>query len=60
MARSETLWDDALVNATHTCTAAYNKGKKSFEIVAILNPETLHQHLPSFVRCERILDEHLK
>ncbi len=50
---------DALIRATQKCKNAYTKGRKSFEIVGKLNPAVLRQHLPSFVRCERVLDEKL-
>jgi hypothetical protein len=50
---------DALFHATRNCTNAYAKGKRSFEILAKLTPATLGQHLPSFVRARRILDQKL-
>jgi hypothetical protein len=50
---------DKLVHATRNCTNAYAKGKRSFEILAKLRPETLGTHLPSFVRVRRILNEKL-
>lgn len=46
---------DSLVLATNGCKNAYAKGKRSFEVVGKLNPNVLRQHLPSFVRCERVL-----
>ena len=49
----------ALSHATRNCTNAYTKGKRSFEVVARLNPDALRPHLPSFVRCTRILGEKL-
>ena len=48
-----------LEHATRNCTNAYQKGKRSFEILAKLNPTTLEIHLPSFVRVRRILNTHL-
>lgn len=48
-----------LEHATRNCTNAYEKGKRSFEILAKLNPTTLEQHLPSFVRVRRILNAEL-
>lgn len=50
---------DNLVRATRNCSNAYKKGKRSFEVLAKLTPATLDQHLPSFVRVRRILDEKL-
>lgn len=50
---------DKLVHATRNCTNAYNKGKRSFEVLAKLTPDTLKQHLPSFARDINILDETL-
>lgn len=46
---------DALAKATSACKNAYEKGKRSFEIVGDLTPEELRKHLPSFVRFERVL-----
>lgn len=50
---------DALQNATKECKNKYEKGKKSFQVLAVLTPGTLEQHLPSFVRDRRILGETL-
>ena len=50
---------DRLAHATRECSNAYTKGKRSFDILADLTPATLDQHLPSFVRVYRILDEKL-
>jgi len=50
---------DRLTHATRNCRNAYTKGKRSFEVLAILTPATLEQHLPSFVRVRRILKEQL-
>ena len=50
---------DKLVHATRKCTNAYAKGKRSFEILAMLAPATLEKHLPSFVRIRRILNKNL-
>jgi hypothetical protein len=49
----------ALAHATRKCRNAFAKGKRSFEVLGKLNPETLGRHLPSFVRVRRILDERL-
>jgi hypothetical protein len=49
----------ALVHGTRNCSNAYAKGKRSFEILAKLDPATLEQHLPSFVRVRRILGQML-
>jgi hypothetical protein len=50
----------ALAHATRNCKNAYTKGKRSFEVLEQLRPTVLRQHLPSFVRCERILRDKLK
>ncbi len=50
---------DALVRATRKCTNAYRKGKRSFEVLPEVDPETLKKHLPSFERVLRILREKL-
>ena len=49
-----------LDRATRNCSNRYAKGKRSFELLARLNPATLEQHLPSFKRARRILNEKLK
>ncbi len=50
---------NALFHATRNCKNAYAKGQRSFEVLAALEPSALRPHLPSFVRCERILTEKL-
>lgn len=50
---------DKLVHASRECSNAYSKGKRSFEVLAKLDPSVLKQHLPSFVRVDRILKERL-
>lgn len=50
---------DKLVHATRDCSNAYKKGKRSFEILGKLDPSVLEQHLPSFVRVRRILNDRL-
>ena len=50
---------DRLAHAPRDCTNAYTKGKRSFEILAKLTPAVLDQHLPSFVRTRRILNDNL-
>jgi len=45
----------ALESATKDCKNAYAKGKRSFEILEKVDPAVLKQHLPSFVRVDRIL-----
>jgi hypothetical protein len=57
--RSRHAIQDALCRATRNCTNAYSKGKRSFEVLERLNPETLSRHLLSFVRMVRILNEKL-
>lgn len=51
---------DQLAHATRNCTNAYEKGKRSFEVLGQLDPAVLQRHLPSFVRCLRILNKKLK
>ncbi|HRF12942.1 MAG: DUF4276 family protein [Candidatus Accumulibacter phosphatis] len=46
---------DKLVHASRNCANAYRKGKRSFELLAKLDPAVLKKHLPSFVRVDRIL-----
>ena len=50
---------EALEHATRNCQNAYKKGKRSFEVLEKLKPAELRKHLPSFVRCERVLKEKL-
>ena len=50
---------DKLVHATRDCSNAYSKGKRSFEVLAQLEPAVLKQYLPSFVRFDRILKQKL-
>lgn len=50
---------DRLERATKDCQNAYAKGKRSFDVVAKLEPGVLKQHLPSFVRILRILSAKL-
>jgi hypothetical protein len=57
--RARDAVQDALVQATRKCKNGYAKGKKSFEIVGRLNPIELRKHLPSFVRCQRVLEKRL-
>jgi hypothetical protein len=51
---------DKLVHATRNCSNAYSKGKRSFEVLGKLDPAVLKQHLPSFVRADRILKDKLQ
>jgi Domain of unknown function (DUF4276) len=48
-----------LVNATSRCSNACTKGKRSFEVLAEVDPNVLCLHLPSFERTLRILREKL-
>ena len=48
---------DALRNASADCPGPYTKGRRSFELLGRLNPQVLEQHLPSFRRARRILDQ---
>jgi len=55
--RKELLY--ILKHATQNCPSHYEKGKKSFELLGLLNAKTLRKHLPSFERTWRILDKYL-
>jgi hypothetical protein len=50
---------DALVQATRTCRTGYRKGRRSFELAGKLDPSILRENLPSFRRCQRVLDVRL-
>ena len=50
---------DQLEQATKNCQNAYIKNKRSYAVLANLNPEVLAK-LPSFARTSRILEEKLK
>jgi Domain of unknown function (DUF4276) len=50
---------DALKRATCNCSNAFTKGKRSFEVFGAIDPETLNEHLPSFARVWRILQQKL-
>jgi hypothetical protein len=57
-----TMRDDILsrlVKATEKCSNGYAKGRRSFEVLAKLDPAALKPHLPSSARVLRILDEKL-
>ncbi|MBN8734528.1 MAG: DUF4276 family protein [Acidobacteria bacterium] len=58
-ARNRHEVQDALAHATRNCKNQYRKGRRSFEALSKLNANTLKQHLPSFDRAVRILDEKL-
>lgn len=51
---------EGLKRATRNCSNAYQKGKRSFEILGKLKPETMESHLPAFQRAKRILNEKLQ
>jgi hypothetical protein len=57
--RSRADVHDKLVRASRDCLNAYSKGKRSFEVLAKLDPAVLKQYLPSFVRVDRILKDRL-
>jgi hypothetical protein len=57
--RARETIQNALSHATRKCSNAYTKGKRSFEVLGLLDPTTLSQYLPSFVRVRRILDASL-
>ena len=50
---------ESLTRATRECKNAYAKGKQSYLIFGELDPDVLQQHLPSFGRIQRILNEKL-
>jgi len=49
---------DKLGHATRLCSNAYAKGKRSFEVIGVLDPSELN-FLPSFARVIRIFKEKL-
>ena len=50
---------EILKHATRNCPSHYEKGKKSFELLGLLDATLLRQHLPSFERTWRILNKNL-
>ena len=50
---------DILKHATRNCPSQYEKGKKSFELLGLLDAKTLRQYLPSVERTWRILNNYL-
>lgn len=48
-----------LGHATRNCSNPYTKGKRSFELLGKVEPNTLKKHLPSFARNQQILHEKL-
>ena len=57
--RSREEIQGALQRATRDCANAYTKGKRSFTVLAELNPAVLATHLPSFARMKAILQAEL-
>lgn len=57
--RSRQEVQEKLNHATRSCSNAYQKGKRSFEILGKLEPEVLGTHLVAFQRARRILNEKL-
>ena len=57
--RSTSDIQNSLETATRDCAAPYAKGRRSYEVVGKLNPDTLESRLPSFGRARRILDDRL-
>ncbi len=57
--RDRHVVQNALEHATRDCKNRYEKGKRSFDVLGTLNPNELKKHLPSFERCERLLQAHL-
>ena len=53
------LRDDVLLALQNATNSRYKKGEESFTVLGKLNPGTLEQHLPSFRRARRILNEKL-
>ena len=51
--------DDVYQRLRRATSNGYSKGRVSFELVGSLDPVTLEQHLPSFCRARRILNEKL-
>src|SRR5262249_26467352 len=49
----------SLRHATRNCPNAYSKGAKSYEILGKLSAAALEEHLPSFVRVQRVLSARL-
>jgi hypothetical protein len=49
---------DKLTQATRDCSNAYAKGKRSFEVLGVLNPAAL-KSLPAFARMARVLKSKL-
>jgi len=48
---------EKLKYATRNCSNAYRKGRRSFDVLGKLKPDTLKDNLPSFARVCRILGE---
>jgi hypothetical protein len=57
--RAREIVQESLAKATRKCRNAYAKGKRSFEIMARLVPNTLAKHLPCFIRFRRVLKKNL-
>jgi predicted ATPase len=57
--RDRRVIQDAISQATRNCKNAYQKGKRSFQVLGELNPTELRKYLPSFLRCEQLLRERL-
>jgi hypothetical protein len=51
---------NALEHATRNCgrNKAYRKGRRSFQVLAQLSPDTLTQHLPHFRRLRQTLERY--
>ena len=58
-ARARHEVQDKLTHATRDCSNDYTKGRRSFEVLGKLTPAVLEQHLPSFARTRRILNDNL-
>jgi hypothetical protein len=49
---------DKLAHATRNCSNAYAKGKRSFEVIGVLNPTALSS-LSAFSRMTKVLNNKL-
>ena len=57
--RSRADVQDAPARASRRCSNAYAKGKRSFEFLSRVGPDTIEPYLPSFARVRRFLNERL-
>lgn len=57
--RSRDQVQEQLMHATRDCSKACEKGKRSYNILGLLNPAVLEKRLPSFKRAKQVLDQKL-